>query len=81
MTSHAPRGDGGLFRFMFRRGWLMIVLGRKTSPAAVVCVCVFIVLFWFCLFVFFVVEVIFRLAVRDFFRFGRRVKAVAVFVW
>ena len=51
---------------MFRRVFLMIVLGRKTSPAAVVCV--FIVLFWFCLFVFFMVEIVFRLEVRDFFR-------------
>ena len=70
INSQTPRGEGsgGLFRFMFRRVFLMIVLGRKTSPAAVVCVCVFIVLFWFCLFVFFMVEIVFRLEVRDFFR-------------
>ena len=53
INSQTPRGEGsgGRRRFMFRRVFLMIVLGRKTSPAAVVCV--FIVLFWF---VFFMVE-------------------------
>lgn len=38
-------GFGGRLRLRFRRGCLMIVVGRKTSPAVVVCV--FIVLFWF----------------------------------
>ena len=38
-------GFGGRLRLRFRRGCLMIVERRKTSPAVVVCV--FIVLFWF----------------------------------
>jgi hypothetical protein len=47
INSQTPRGEGsgGRRRFMFRRGWVMIVAGRKTSPAVVVCVCVFMV-YW-----------------------------------
>jgi hypothetical protein len=48
INNHTPRGEGsgGWRRFMFRRGLSMIVVGRKVSPAGVVCVCVFIVFIW-----------------------------------
>ena len=61
INNHTPRGEGsgGRRRFMFRRGFPMIVLGRKTSPAVVVCV--FIVLFWFVVKCVDVVAVVFRL--------------------
>ena len=82
INNHTPRGEGsgGRFRFTFRRGWVMIVAGRKISPAVVVCV--FIVLFWLVVKCVDVVAMVFRLVPSLICGwFGRSVKAVFVFVW
>ena len=49
INNHTPSGEGsgGRFLFRFRRGLLMIVVGRNVSPPGGVCMCVFMFLFWF----------------------------------